>query len=274
MPLGYKSTLSSMKNLLRITIIYLSLISMFSCRSSKDLVYLNDAVNNEISHELHYEYVLKTGDILYISIKSINPEVNTLFNPESNMEVGNSGYGFQKYTTPSGAYLYGYELDEDGNIKLPMIGKLKVAGILLSRVESIVQKKADEYLKDAIVKVKLLNFKVTVAGEVRNPGAYYNYNNSINILEALALANGNTDYASIKKVMVVRLVPEGKKTFMLDLSTKEAYLSEAFFLQPDDYVIVQPDKHKNLQLNSQAYSLVLSSLSVLIAVLGFVLPKL
>ena len=88
------------------------------------------------------------------------------------------------------------------------------------------------------------------------------------------MANGNTDYATIQKVMVIRDFPEGKKTFMLDLSSKNVYLSEGFYLQPDDYVMVQPDKHKNLQLNSQAYSLVLSSLSVLIAVLGFVIPKL
>lgn len=241
----------------------------FSCRSSKELIYLKDASNNEIIKELSTEYTLKTGDILYVSIKSISPEVNMLFNPESSME-GNNGMT-NKYTSPNSAYLYGYEIDENGNIKLPMLGKIKISGISLSQVESVVQKKADEFLKDAIVKVKLLNFKVTVAGEVRSPGAYYNYNNSINVLEALALANGNTDFASIKKVMVVRAFKEGKKTYMLDLSSKTAYLSEAFYLQPDDYVIVQPDKYKNFQLNSQAYSLIFSSMSMLLAVMGFVL---
>ena len=110
------------------------------------------------------------------------------------------------------------------------------------------KKKADEFLKDAIVKVKLLNFKITVSGEVRNPGDYYNYNNSITILEALALANGNTDFATIKSVMVVRPIPEGRKTYMLDLSSKNVYLSDAFYLQPNDFVIVQPDKYKNFQL--------------------------
>lgn len=247
---------------------------LFSCRSSKELIYLKDASNNEIINGLqnqNNQYILKTGDILYVSIKSISPEVNALFNPESNMEAGGGGMGYQKYTTPSGAYLFGFELDAEGNIKLPMLGKIKVSGVNLTQVESVVQKKADEFLKDAIVKVKLLNFKITVAGEVRNPGAYYNYNNSINVLEALALANGNTDFASIKKVMVVRAFNEGKKTYLLDLSSKTAYLSEAFYLQPDDYVIVQPDKYKNFQLNSQAYSLILSSMSMLLAVLGFVL---
>lgn len=247
---------------------------LFSCRSSKDLIYLKDAANNDIIKGLPTEYILKTGDILYVSIKSINPEVNTLFNPESGMETNAGGQGFLKYTTPSGAYLYGFELDADGDIKLPMLGKIKVSGESISHAETIVQKKADEYLKDAVVKVKLLNYKITVTGEVRNPGVYYNYNNSLTLIEAMAMANGNTDFASINRIMVVRPLPQGNKTYILDLSTKNTYLSEAFYLQPNDYVIVEPSKYKNFQLNSQAYSLVLSSLSVLIAVLGFVIPKL
>jgi len=183
----------------------------------------------------------------------------------------NTGQGYQKYTTPSGAYLYGFEIDDDGNIKLPIMGKINVSGVSLSQIESVVQTKTDEFLKDAIVKVKLLNFKITVTGEVRSPGTYYNYNNSITVIEALALANGNTDFASIKTVMVVRPFMNGNKTYLLDLGTKNIYLSEAFYLQPNDYVIVQPDKYKNFQLNSQAYSLVFSSMSILLAVLGFVL---
>jgi hypothetical protein len=71
--------------------------------------------------------------------------------------------------------------------------------------------------------------------------------------------------------MVVRRFPGGNKSYLLDLSYKNVYLSEAFYLQPNDYVIVQPDKYKNFQLNSQAYSLVFSSMSILLAVLGFVL---
>jgi polysaccharide biosynthesis/export protein len=250
-----------------------SLISLFSCRSSKELIYLKDAVPNEAINGLPAqttEHILKSGDILYVSIKTMNVEVNAVFNPESNME-NSTGQGYQKFTTPSGAYLYGFEITPDGNIQLPMLGNIKVVGFPVSQVEPIVQKKADEFITDAIVKVKLLNFKFTVMGEVRNPGVYYNYNNSITVIESLAMANGNTDFASIKKVMVVRPTSSGNKSYMLDLSSKAIFLSEAFYLQPNDIIIVQPDKHKNFQLNSQAYSLMLSSFSVLIAVLGFVL---
>lgn len=261
-----------MKYTLKLLLVVIT-IGMFSCRSSEDLIFLRDAGNNQLSEKLsaaNTEHVLKSGDILYVSIKSTSPEVNQLFNPEANMEM-NSGYGYQKYTTPSGAYLYGFEIDLEGNIELPIMGKIKVAGVSVSKVESIVQAKADEYLRDAIVKVKLLNFKVTVLGEVRSPGVYYNYNNSITVIEAIALANGNTDYASIKKVMVLRPFPDGNKSFMLDLNSKNIFMSEAYYLQPNDYVIIQPDKNKNFQLNSQAYSLMFSSISMMLAVLGFIL---
>lgn len=265
------TVLKHMRNILKFSFLII-IVFVTSCRSSNELIFLKNASNNEIIKGLSSEYLLKPGDILYVSIKSISPEVNALFNPESGMETGgSSAYGnTYKYTSPSGAYLYGYELDADGNIKLPMLGKIKVSGVPIPQAELIVQKRADEFLKDAIVKVKLLNFKITVTGEVRNPGTYYNYNNSITVIEALAMASGNTDFAAIKKVMVVRRFAEGDKAFMLDLSNKNIYFSEAFYLQPNDYVIVQPDKYKNFQLNSQAYSLIFSSVSIMLAVLGFI----
>ncbi len=258
----------------RVNLLFIALVTLlFSCRSSKELIYMTDVTNNETINRLpvhEIEHVVKTGDILYVSIKSINPDVNQVFNPESNMEA-NTGSGYQKYTNPGGAYLYGYEVDADGYIKLPNLGKVKVGGLLQSQLSAAVQKKADEFLNDAIVNVKLLNYKITVMGEVKVPGVYYNYNNTITVLEALAMANGNTDYASIKNVMVIRPFPDGNKTFLLDMSSKDIYQSEAFYLQPNDCVVVRPDRYKNFQLNSQAYSLFFSSLSMLLAVLGFVL---
>jgi len=176
---------------------------------------------------------------------------------------------YQKFTTPQGAYLYGFEVKTTGDVSLPVMGNIQVAGLPQQKIEDLIQQKADVYLKEAQVKVKLLNFKVTVLGEVRAPGVYYNYNNTFTVLEALAEANGNTDFATIKKVMVVRPGVDGNTSYMLDLSSKDIYLHEAFYLHPNDYVFVQPDRHKNLQLNSQAYSMVLSSISMLLAVLAF-----
>lgn len=254
------------KSLLILSVI----LCLVSCRSSKELIFLSDmtdAQKTERLPEITTQHLIKPGDVLYISVKSINPEVNVVFNPDEGM--GAQSYSYQKFTTPQGAYLYGFEVKSTGEVSLPVMGKIHVAGLPQQKIEELIQQKADIYLKDAQVKVKLLNFKVTVMGEVRVPGVYYNYNNTFTVLEALAMANGNTDFATIKKVMVVRPGVDGNTSYMLDLSSKSIYLHEAFYLHPNDYVFVQPDKHKNLQLNSQAYSMVLSSISMLLAVLAF-----
>lgn len=246
---------------------------MSSCRSSKELVYLKDVIPNELIKDLSgqtTEHLLKTGDILYVSVKSMNPEINSLFNPESTLETSNYN-SFQKYTTPSGAYLYGFEIDNEGSIKLPVLGEIKVEGVSSSKAEAIIQEQADKFLKDAVIKVKLLNFKVTVLGEVRMPGVYYNYNNTMTVIDALALANGNTDFAKINNVLVIRPESEGNKPYLLDLSSKDIYLSKAFYLQPNDVVFVRPDKNKNFSLNVQAWSMTLSSISILLAILAFAL---
>lgn len=253
--------------------LFFILLSLVSCRSSKELIFLSNMTDGQKTEGLAEnltQHMIKPGDVLYISIKSINPEVNAVFNPEEG-PAAQSGQSYQKFTTPQGAYLYGFEVNPNGELSLPILGKIQVAGMPQQKIEQLVQQKADIYLKDAMVKVKLLNFKVTVLGEVRTPGVYYNYNNTFTVLEALAMANGNTDYASIKKIMVVRPGNDGNTSYIIDLSSKKMFLSKAFYLHPNDYVFVQPDKRKNLQLNSQAYSMILSSISVMLAVVGYLI---
>lgn len=254
--------------------IFLIVIVLSGCRSSEELIYLKDVSQDEWTKGLpdtETEYLIKAGDILYVSVKSLNPEVNTLFNPEEGMQVGSGSLGYQKYTTPAGAYLYGYEVDPSGNLNLPVLGSIAVKGQLQEAVEKLVQERADLYLKDATVKVKLLNYKVTVLGEVKMPGVYYNYNNDFTVLEALAMANGNTDYGNITKVMVMRPEAGGKRTYLLDLSSKDIFKSPAFYLHPNDYVFVEPGKNKNFQMNSSAISVMFSSLSMMIAVIGLII---
>ncbi len=255
-----------------IYIFFLLFIIVFTgCRSSEELIYLQNAGQDELLKGLSQdqtEYLIKPGDILYVSIKSLNSDVNVLFNPEEGMQQSSTTMGYQKYTTPQGAYLYGFEVDEKGNLNLPILGKIAVAGNQQQDIEKLVQARADQFLKEATVKVKLLNYRVTVLGEVKSPGVYYNYNNDFTVLQAIAMANGNTDYARIKRVMVMRPEKGGKRTYILDMTDKNIFDSPAFYLHPNDYVFVEPDKYKSLSLNSQVISVSLSSLSILVAIIG------
>ncbi|MGZ2371899.1 polysaccharide biosynthesis/export family protein [Ancylomarina sp. YFZ004] len=235
-----------------------------SCRTNKDLVYLNNTKDQEVLEGIPgtvSEYIIKTNDNLYVDIQSMSPEVNALFNPA---QTG----GMQNYEGVSGQYLSGFQVDLSGDISLPIIGKVALAGKSLKQAREMIQTKADEYLKEATVKVKLLSFKITVLGEVKAPGVYYNYNNQMTVLDGISMASGVTDYGRIQKVLVLRPTDSGSKTFRLDLTNKKFLASEAFFLQPNDVVYVEPDKYKSVKINSPVYSMFLSTLSMLILVLN------
>lgn len=254
------------KHLLFLFLILISLIN-FSCKTSKNLVYLNNTQDDELLVDMPEstdEYKIKVNDNLFVDIKSLSPEVNAIFNPAQG--VGTQGGTQQNYGQVSGQYLNGFLVDLRGNINLPIIGFVNVLDKTLEEARIEIQSKADEYIKEATVKVKLLSFKITVMGEVKNPGVYYNYTNSLTVLEGISMANGVTDYARIKKVLVLRPTPKGSKTHRLDLTDKSFLNSKAFFLQPNDVVYVEPDKYKNVKLNSPMYSLFLSTISTLILV--------
>jgi len=258
------------KQLLPILIVLAGLF-LSSCRTNKDLVYLNNTKDQEVLKGIPgkvSEYIIKSNDNLYVDIQSMNPEVNALFNPS---KAGSVQSGTQQnYGQLTGQYLNGFQVDLAGDINLPIIGKVALAGKTLKESREIIQAKADEYIKEATVKVKLLSFKVTVLGEVKNPGVYYNYNSQMSILEGISMASGVTDYGRIQKVLVLRPTKRGSKTYRLDLTNKKFLASDAFFLQPNDVVYVEPDQYKNVKLNSPIYSLFLSTLSTLILVLNVV----
>jgi polysaccharide export outer membrane protein len=108
-----------------------------------------------------------------------------------------------------------------------------------------------------------------VLGEVKLPGIYYNYNNYITVLDAISLAQGTTDYAKLADVLVLRPMSNGTKTFSLDLNKRSAIQSPAWYLQPDDVVILQPGKNKGLQQKLPLVGIVVGSLSALLLLLNY-----
>jgi polysaccharide export outer membrane protein len=142
----------------------------------------------------------------------------------------------------------GYIVEPDGTITLPSIGKIAVTGLTIREAEARIKAKAQEYLKDVTAKVRLLNYKVTVIGEVNSPGVYYNYNYEYTVFDALSSAGGTTNWAKIEKVLVLRRTKNGSQTYTLDMNSSSALSSPAYFLEPNDVVVVQPSKYKNVQL--------------------------
>lgn len=247
-----------------------AILILSSCRSNTDLIYMQNLTPGEIQSATPMtlnEYLLRKGDNLYVQVTSLNAEVNALFNPGYGTTY--SGGTSQQYGSLSAQYINGYQIDQDGNIDLPIIGKVNLVNQTIPEAKVTLMEVVNEYFKEASVNVKLLSFKYTVMGEVYSPGVYYNYNNVCSILEAISQAGGITDYANLKNVSLLREGETGVRSIDVDLSDKTLISSEAYFMQPNDVIYIAPDKYKNTRLNSSLYSLGLSTVSILVVILNF-----
>lgn len=259
-----------MKNLLLSGVYIMFAINIISCRTTKDMKYfqdLKDGPQQELPHQDAPEYLIKPDDNLYVDIQSMNMEVNLLFSPSKS--TTNSGGTQSDFGEVSSQYLNGYMVNQRGMILLPVIGEVSVANKTEEAAKDAIQKKIAEYFKDATVKVKILTYKITVLGEVKNPGVYYNYHRSITILEALGLANGTTENAGIRKVLVIRTTDNGTRSYRLDLTTRKMMASEAFYLLPNDVLYIEPDKYINHSVNTTLFSMTLAAISTIILILSY-----
>jgi polysaccharide export outer membrane protein len=244
-------------------------LSTASCRSYKDLTYFRDVQGRETIADADRPapiHRIQEKDNLYVSIISTNVDMNKIYNPSS---AGAPESIINRYEGVAGQFINGYEVDRDGNITLPVIGKIMVLGQTFRESEQTIAKRAKSFLKEVTVKVRLLNYRVTINGEVRNPGVYYNYNYDFTVLDAISMANGVTDFAQLSNILIIRPEANGKEVFEINLNSKSAILSDGYYLQPNDVVIVQPSRGKNQQLNIPQYSLILTSVSVVLLLLNY-----
>lgn len=238
----------------------ISACMIISCTSQKKLAYLDnlpETGGEETFTMVIPEYKIQERDILYITIKAMTPEgiINDfLLNIRSN-----AGVNIQQ--GESGGYLFGYDVSSDGNIILPVIGAVKVAGLTLEEARNLLQATAGKVFKNSTVECKLLSFKFTVLGEVRIPGTYINYNNYLTVLEAIGRAGGIGDYGNRSNILVVRPVDKGTRTYRLNLQDKQILNSEAYFLLPNDVVIVEPLKQKIFNMNLPTIAFILSTVT-------------
>jgi polysaccharide export outer membrane protein len=238
-------------------IILLALLLASSCTSQKQLAYLGNL--SETGGEETFtmdipDYKIQPRDVLYITIKAMTPNgmiTDFLGSSGSSAMSGNTG--------GEGGSLSGYDVNHEGNILLPSIGTVKVGDLTLEEARKLLQLSANVVFKNCNVECKLLSFKFTVIGEVRNPGAYINYNNYLTVLEAIGRAGGIGDFGNRKNLLVVRPVDKGTKTYRLNLQDKKILTSEAYFLLPNDLVIVEPVNQKILNTNLPTISFIIST---------------
>ncbi len=244
------------------------LITFSSCTSHRQLVYLKNV--DSVSAEAYYpknrpEYRIQTRDIMYIKIYSLNEEMSSLIN----QTIGS--YQQNLFQNETSLFINGYAVSDSGNIEIPILGRIKIAGKTMDEAITAIRQRADKYLKDATVIVKLISFKISVIGEVNRPGTYNNFNNQLTVLEAISMAGDITDYGNRKHVLVLRPTADGTRSFRLDLTNKNILISDGFFLLPNDIVYVEPIKSKTFRLNIPTITLVFTSITTLILVLNYII---
>lgn len=237
--------------------IFLILLMVSACTSQKKLAYLGNLPETGGQETFTMEipnYKIQIRDILYITVKAMMPDgtINDFLTSSRNYS--------STYITQgdAGGYVYGYDVNPEGNVIIPAVGAIKVAGLTLEETRQLLQTSADKVFKNSTVECKLLSFKFTVIGDVKIPGTYINYNNYLTVLEAIGRAGGVSDFGKRDRVLVVRPLEKGSKTYRLNLQDKNILASEAYFLLPNDVVIVEPSNQKVFNQNLPTFSFFLT----------------
>ncbi len=232
-----------------------------SCSTQKKLAYFQ-SVTSESAEDINeqfqsaHEARIMVGDMLVITVTGLDPAAVAPFNMPV-ISYTNPGSD-QIYATPS---IQSYLVDVNGNIDFPVIGTFPIAGYTKSEAVAALKKELEPFLKDAIVTIKFLNYKITVIGEVSNPGQYTITNERVTVLDALGLAGDMTSYGKRNNVLVTR-ENNGKLEFArLNLNSEDVFKSPYYYLQQNDIVYVEPNRVRAIA--SQNISLYLSAITSL-----------
>jgi len=259
-----------MKNIFTISIIFFTLF-FTACTSQKNIAYFYkidskaaDSINKSF-YKAH-ESVICAGDMLSITVSGIDPLAVAPFNlPLVSYAAPGSD---EIYAAP---ILQSYLVDINGNINFPVLGTIKLAGLKKSEAIAFINNELMPFLKNAIVTIQFINYKITVLGEVARPGQYTINNERVTILDALGLAGDMTPYGIRKNVLITR-ENEGKLEFVrLNLNNGDIFKSPYYYLQQNDVLYVEPNSVKsiasqNLSLYLQATSTIATTVAVIYSI--------
>ena len=246
----------------------LLMLLLASCQSYKKVPYMQDVnvVNEAIQQENLYDAKIMPKDLLTIVVSCTSPELAAPFNlivaSPSNLSVSNT-------VTTTQPVLQPYLVDNEGKISFPVLGELKLGGLTKKEAEQMIVDKLKPYIKEnPIVTVRMVNYKISVIGEVTRPGTFTISNEKVNLLEALAMAGDMTVYRLRDNVKLIREDATGKQQIItLDLNKAETILSPYYWLQQNDVVYVTPNKAKARNSDvGNSTSLWFSATSILVSI--------
>lgn len=257
-----------MKNI-NYLLIFVLAVSISSCNSYEKLTYLQDIdeiEENNLFAKNKADYNVQSGDLLYIQVITENPEINKLFNPSFDPSSSN-----QNYLRPESMYFSAYLVNDSGKIQLPIIKEIEVKKFSINEIQTKIAKKANKYLKDAQVIVKLASFKFSVLGEVNSPGIKQISTNKVNIFEALAYAGDINYNGNRKNALIIRQTQDGSYTKRIDLTNKNLIASEDFYIMPNDVIYIEPLGSTLFREKASDYTFVISAVTSTLTAVALVL---
>jgi polysaccharide biosynthesis/export protein len=239
----------------------LSLIALLftSCLPKKEIIYLQGSQNTNNS-STNYEPLIQRDDILYINISSRKAEAVAVFNldAQTSKDINSTTSG---YTSQKQSYL----VDNLGNIEFPIIGTIEVAGYSVNEFREILKDKLKEYVNDPVINIRIINFKVTVTGEVNQPGVVTTTSQRLTLFDALAMSGDLTLYGKRDNILIIRDF-QGLKTYnRVDITKADFVNSPFYYLDQNDLIYVEPRKAK---IDSSAIG---SNVPFIVSIVGILL---
>lgn len=248
-----------MKKIIAIIFVFALLTS---CASKEDVIYFNGINSSDNSIGLDsYSPTYHIDDELVILVNAIDAEAAKPFNQVT------ASVSRDPLRSRGEERIQTYIIDSEGYVNFPVLGKIKIAGLNRAQATTLFEDQLAVYIKDPIVNIRTVNYKITVLGEVNRPGTYTATNERITLIEALGMAGDMTIYGERENVLVIQDY-DGKKTYTrVNLKSDDLFQSPVYYLAQNDVVYVEPNNTRARASSIGAGTAVLiSALGILISV--------
>ncbi len=262
-----------MKQLITKSIFFFIVVaSLTSCVQYEELVYFQKIEKDKPRTQFPSDTIqnlvpltIQKNDVLSITVHTFDPELSAPFNL-MNPQMGGGGAGASPFTS--------YIVDENGQIDFPVLGKITLKGKTATEARTEITNILKTYLNDPVVNIRFINFRISVLGEVNQPGTFIVNNDRVTVLEALGMAGDLTPYSNRSTILVVR-EKDGIRYFgELNIQSADIFKSDFFYLKQGDIVYVEPTRDKEASIRDQFSEYLpwitssLSAITTIIAILN------
>ena len=206
-----------------------SIIFLSSCANKKNIVYFQQK-NDTIKNSTYFSESIQKNDILNVKVSALDITSITPFLENNSITNKNT----------EERLIDGYKVNSNGEINLPIVGKVKVEGLNTASAGKKIEDELSKKIINPIVNVTILTFRITILGEVNNPGTLTLYNQKINLIQAIGLAGDMTIFGKRKQIKIIRENNGVSTKKIIDITKSDFFDSEYYYLKNNDVIYVEP----------------------------------